>query len=439
MAERHIELVWRCSACKHQNLGRHMACQSCGDPKDDSEEYEMPPDPAAVTSVTAPALLRMAQAGENWHCQYCGYGVRDLDGSCKQCGAGRKLGANARGGGAPARPQARPAPHRSRAGLFAGVIGALCAVAFFGALCYLRCTRTPPPPPDFGAPAVATAVAAPRTEFDATVIAVAWARTSSVEKWQLVAHEGFTDAVPAGAVNVTVAGQRVHHHEDVFDHDETVYDDVQVPDGFRTESYTERVQCGQDCSTTPRTCRPVCSTTPRSCRQVCTNKKNGFASCQNVCSGGNETCRDECSGGTSTCTPKYCTENRTRQIPKTRIEKRLRIVKKYRSEPRVAAWSTYKTWEWTPARKAEAKGEDVHPVWPAAGALATTNDARDASSSEPRNGDERLVQTETLSVTLRTDDGATHAYVPASATELEKLPEGSKHEVRIEGAKVTFL
>ncbi len=40
MSERQIELVWRCSSCQHQNLGRHAICQSCGNPKDESEEYE---------------------------------------------------------------------------------------------------------------------------------------------------------------------------------------------------------------------------------------------------------------------------------------------------------------------------------------------------------------------------------------------------------------
>src|SRR5688500_12887171 len=87
--ERHIELVWRCSSCGHRSLGRHMQCQSCGNPKDASEEYEMPVDPAVVASVTEPELLRMAQAGANWRCRYCSSDQRDLHGECARCGGDR--------------------------------------------------------------------------------------------------------------------------------------------------------------------------------------------------------------------------------------------------------------------------------------------------------------------------------------------------------------
>src|SRR3954471_7963181 len=84
---RHIEMTWRCSVCKTQNLGRFKNCQGCGKPKDGSEGYEMPDDPASAASVTDAALLRMATAGPDWRCAYCNSDQRASDGNCGQCGA----------------------------------------------------------------------------------------------------------------------------------------------------------------------------------------------------------------------------------------------------------------------------------------------------------------------------------------------------------------
>ena len=85
---RQIEMTWKCSACEHQNLGRHKTCQQCGDPKDRGEAYEMPTNTAAAASVMEAGLLRMAEAGPNWRCAYCGSDQRNmLDATCGQCGA----------------------------------------------------------------------------------------------------------------------------------------------------------------------------------------------------------------------------------------------------------------------------------------------------------------------------------------------------------------
>lgn len=430
MSERHIELVWRCSSCQHSNLGRHMVCQSCGSPKDDSEEYEMPADPSQVASVTDDKLLEMAMAGENWKCAYCGSSARDqLDGSCKQCGAGR-----------PARPEERPreatpsdsaVPARSQGRVSRAriVLAAIVGVALVMVTCVIAKRSASPTPERYPTVVTATTPPPPRTDFVGQVTAASWSRTIVVERWQLAPHEGFTAELPEGAVQVVAAGQKVHHHEEVFDHDETVYDDVTVPDGYKTETYTERVKCGEDCTTTPRTCRKVCNKTPRTCRQVCTNKKNGFASCREECSGGSETCRDDCTGGDRSCTAKYCNETRTRQTAKTRVEKRPRVVKKYRSEPRYAAWSTYKTWEWVAIRSATADSSDpdggATPYWPDAGAISAAARVFAEADGGPKPNAERERREEKMSVTIQTDDGRAHTFVP-SEEELAKLVPGTK-------------
>jgi hypothetical protein len=114
-------------------------------------------------------------------------------------------------------------------------------------------------------------------------------------------------------------------------------------------------------------------------------------------------------------------------------------VKKYRSEPRFAPWSTYKTWEWKPTATFEAHGDDAAPRWPD---VALDGGARlvlaDASAT-PKPGDRREVKSETLSVTLRTDDGRSHVHVPASEEELAKLAPGTSHKVKVEGASLKIL
>ena len=93
---RKIEMTWRCSACGRQNLGRFKVCQGCGDPKDASERYEMPSDTTAAPTVTDPTLLRMANAGPDWRCAYCGSDQRRSDDSCARCGAPSREGVSVR-------------------------------------------------------------------------------------------------------------------------------------------------------------------------------------------------------------------------------------------------------------------------------------------------------------------------------------------------------
>ncbi|HVH47989.1 MAG TPA: hypothetical protein VM925_36895 [Labilithrix sp.] len=439
MSERQIELTWRCSSCTHQNLGRYMVCQSCGNPKDESEEYEMPEDPSAVASVTDEKLLRMAEAGENWACAYCASSQRALDGGCLRCGAGRAEGANVRD--AALIPE--PADHvvartfRGKLGPAHYVLMALVGIAIvvvistFGSrkVQAIQTADSPTSQP------VATRMPV-RTEFSAEVISASWTRSIRIEKWQLAPHEAFTTDIPEGAVEVRAAGQHLHHHEDVFDHDETEYDNVEVPDGYRTETYSDRVACGEDCTTSTRSCRQVCSGSKRTCRQVCKNNKNGFASCREECSGSGETCREQCTGGDRKCTTKYCNQTKTRQIPKTRTERRPRIVKKYRSEPRYASWSAFKTWEWVALRTAEGAGDDVSPRWPDAGTIPAIAILGDAG---PKPGTQREVRTQTMHVTLRTDDGQSRPYTPSSEEEFVRLAPGRTLQVRVVNGTLTVL
>ncbi|MCE9579178.1 MAG: hypothetical protein K8W52_39005 [Deltaproteobacteria bacterium] len=293
--ERHIEMTWRCSACQHQNLGRHKVCQACANPKDGSEEYEMPANPERAASVTDAELMRMATAGPDWRCAYCGSDQRRLDASCATCGA------------------------------------------------------------------------------------------------SIAAAEPEPEAAPEVAV----------HYDAVVDHYEPERYSVEVADGYRTEHYTARESCGQDCTTRSPTCR-----------QSCSSRRNGFASCRQVCSGGGRS-----------CSTRYCSVPRTRQVAKTRTEWRTRKVPRYRQVPRYAEAFRWTAYAWAPERTAREAGTDAANVrWPA-GARTT---------SLPPGEQERERRRATYTVTLRFDDDSTVRFEVASPEALRRFATGSRHDLHWE-------
>lgn len=375
-AVRHIEMTWGCSSCAKQNLGRHKQCQGCASPKDGSEKYEMPADPSQAVSVTDAALLRMATAGPDWRCAYCDSDQRATDGSCQNCGASPVAAPSA----APAAAIASRFQLTKRRKIALAALGAT-AMTVGGVTWNARRPR----------------------DYDARVTAVTWERVIDVEKFAIRTREGFTDTMPGEAFDIVSVGQRVHHHEQVFDHNETEYYSVTVPDGYRTESYTERVSCGQDCTDVPERCS-----------EKCTSDNNGFA-----------TCRTSCTGGGQRCTTRYCNESRTRQVAKTRQEQRSRIVAKYRSEPRYAEGFSYKIWAWQPERTVRAAGASTTDVrWPDGGAVP------DPGGPTPHEI-ERERRSDAYTVTVRYDDDQTVKFAVDSADEFSRFAVSSKHAVHL--------
>jgi hypothetical protein len=236
MTVRHIEMTWRCSSCQHRNLGRHKVCQQCQHPKDRSEKYEMPADPSKAVSVTDADLVRMATAGPNWRCAYCGSDQRNADQSCAECGASALEAEPA--AKATAVPQ-RPAKKR-RWPLILGLVGAT------GTGGYLYSQRT--------------------RDFQATVDHVSWTQSIVVERYRIWSREGWKNELPREAFEVRSQGQRIHHYDKVLD-------------GYDTEYYTERVADGETCHDEPQTCSETCS-----------DNSNGFATCRTTCSGGGRRC-----------------------------------------------------------------------------------------------------------------------------------------------------
>ena len=373
MSEYQIEMRWTCGACKKENLGRHMVCQGCGDPKDEREEYVMPGDTSQAAEVRDEKLLGLALGGENWKCVYCGSDQRNLDGSCGRCGAGKKAPHPA---GTRPRAVAAEAPRKSHSGalMVAGI--AITAVLFLvgAGLVFRRST--------------------PKKPTTAVVKEASWTRSLRVERRELVARTGFIDALPPDAIEVADAGVAVHHHDKVFDRYETETYTVTVPDGTRTETYSVQESCGQNCTTSARTCS-----------KSCTPNKNGFA-----------TCKDVCTGGAQSCSTKYCSVQKTRQVPKTRQDSRTRQVERFRNEPRYAPQASYRAFAWVTVFDGKKEGRpDEPPVWPEP-SVAPLADGGTAEKREQR--------AESMRVTLSDNFGSQLTYVPKDKVDFERLLPG---------------
>jgi hypothetical protein len=182
---RHIELTWVCSSCSLRNKGRYTTCQQCGHPKDESEQYEMPADPSQAATVTDEALLRMAIAGPNWKCAYCGSDERKLDGACKQCGApspqleGELAPPIAN---EPAAPILTPWREMFHWGPQQKVAAAIAAVAVTGGGVYLYENR--------------------ERDYSAKVEVVHWTQSITVERYAQWTRDGWRESQPEGAFDV---------------------------------------------------------------------------------------------------------------------------------------------------------------------------------------------------------------------------------------------
>lgn len=80
-----VPLIWECPYCETQNPGPIKTCTSCGAPQPDDVEF-LRVDKEKFNFIKDEALIRMAQAGPDIHCPYCG--TRNPAGAelCSNCG-----------------------------------------------------------------------------------------------------------------------------------------------------------------------------------------------------------------------------------------------------------------------------------------------------------------------------------------------------------------
>lgn len=329
MADRIIELTWTCADCGNAPiLGRHKTCPTCGSPREKGEmRMAGLENTQALPSVSAPALLELAQAGFDWFCTHCSAGNRGDGQNCGACGAPRY------GERAELHPDLVPAP-------IPGADFAQVQVSPAGPPCL---PPAPPAPPDEPEPAPTPEPWARRwplllagcaalclllvwatTTHDVPgeVTARAWTRTVHAEKWtqttaRLWKHKTWerAEVAPVNGTGETAG--------------------FQLSGGCRQEHYeNERYVCGshQECNDVYRT-----ETSRYACGETCSSNGNGFASCRT----------------------KYCTSSK-------RIfdHKACHQENDYCTRPIYKARCDYATQEWRPAGSYPTAGAGASvPAW----------------------------------------------------------------------------
>jgi hypothetical protein len=117
-----VPLIWQCAFCNTQNPGPIKSCTSCGAPQPENVEF-LQVDEARFNFIKDEALIRMAKAGPDIHCPFCG--TRNLSTAevCKKCGGDLSWGGKERQTGQRVRtvteaqappPPATVAPERAK-------------------------------------------------------------------------------------------------------------------------------------------------------------------------------------------------------------------------------------------------------------------------------------------------------------------------------------
>lgn len=80
-----VPLIWQCAFCSTQNPGPIKSCTSCGAPQPEDVEF-LQVDEERFNLIKDEALIRMAKAGPDIHCPFCGTRNLSTADQCKQCG-----------------------------------------------------------------------------------------------------------------------------------------------------------------------------------------------------------------------------------------------------------------------------------------------------------------------------------------------------------------
>ena len=93
-----VPLIWECPFCNTQNPGPIKSCTSCGAPQPEDVEF-LQVDEEKFNFIKDEALIRMAKAGPDIHCPYCGTRNPGTAKLCSKCGGELSLGGKARATG----------------------------------------------------------------------------------------------------------------------------------------------------------------------------------------------------------------------------------------------------------------------------------------------------------------------------------------------------
>lgn len=202
-----VPLIWECPSCGTQNPGPIKSCTACGAPQPEDVQF-LRVDQEKFDFIKDEALIRMAQAGPDIHCPWCGTRNPSTAALCSKCGGELSQGGKLRQQGqrvqtkaeaavqppSPKPPQpspsgAAPKPTKkiSRQGMIIGIIAVivLCvAVIAF------------------------TIWGGQSSKIDATVSEVYWERSIALEEYLQVTDSDWCDSIPADAEVLAISQEQ---------------------------------------------------------------------------------------------------------------------------------------------------------------------------------------------------------------------------------------
>lgn len=182
-----IPLIWECPYCQTKNPGPIKSCTSCGAPQPDDVAFTQV-DEETFNFIKDEALIRMAKAGPDIHCPFCGTRNSSTAETCSKCGGELSLGGKIRETGkkvttaaeAAKQPASVKEPPKvpSRKMGIVPIIGILAVIAAI-IVVILLFTKT--------------------DDITATVTNLNWERSIVIEEYRLVNNSGWWDQIPDGA------------------------------------------------------------------------------------------------------------------------------------------------------------------------------------------------------------------------------------------------
>lgn len=176
-----VHLIWTCAFCQTQNPGPIKSCTSCGAPQPPDVLFEKV-DEERFEFIKDEALIRMAKAGPDKHCPYCGTRNVSQAERCVKCGSDISIDAQVRMSGEKIEdrgktPSPTPAPPQK---LSKGCLIALIIMVVIG--CIIGSIFL------FNMLSTDTVTAA--------VSSVNWSRSTVIESYTSVRAEGWYDEIP---------------------------------------------------------------------------------------------------------------------------------------------------------------------------------------------------------------------------------------------------
>jgi len=198
-----VPLIWVCAYCNTKNPGPIKTCTSCGAPQPDDVDFLQVED-EEFNFIKDEALIRMAKAGPDIHCPYCGTRNPSSAELCSNCGGEIGVGGKVREAGQEVRtvqeaqappPAAAPKPKKKRSRLFT-------ILMIVGVLAVIACV-------------IVTLMLFLKTDtVTATVTGVEWERSIAVEAFTTTTERDWWDEVPEGADVITCTQEYRYTSED---------------------------------------------------------------------------------------------------------------------------------------------------------------------------------------------------------------------------------